>query len=373
MRGYFDAQDYGAKGDGTTNDLSALQATVDAADAAGGGTVWLGPGTYNIGTGTWKIGQANAQHFVNVAGVNLNTTKITCDTSGGNAAIYLNLEKYVTLSNFSIINQTATQAGYGIQFGGDNGTGTQTNGHKVEHLLFQNFQYGAYTSGGIGTSSEIVFDHCIFQLNQYGFFSFNFNALNFLFLMPEMYNNATGMFIAAGNMTVLGGSASANGTDFYISGGGEATIKIVAVRSESGTGTWLVAASDNYLSVEDCIVHPAMVGSEVIRSNPGGNLRVVDSILNGYITWNGGDHTAIILENVTVNTPGNDWALGDQYSLATPPYGPGFRMTNNPGAQQDARVYVRHVSEGSNNSIYPDLDGIVSTRPSDNLRVVLVK
>lgn len=45
---YFNVLDYGATGDGTTDDTAAIQATVDAAHADGGGTVYLPNGTYMI-------------------------------------------------------------------------------------------------------------------------------------------------------------------------------------------------------------------------------------------------------------------------------------------------------------------------------------
>jgi hypothetical protein len=41
-------RDFGALGDGTTNDTAAVQAAVDAAVAAGGGTVFFPPGTYMV-------------------------------------------------------------------------------------------------------------------------------------------------------------------------------------------------------------------------------------------------------------------------------------------------------------------------------------
>lgn len=359
MRGIFEPE---------TFDLAGLQAAVDAADAAGGGTVWLGPGVYNIGSGTLKIGKASAQHFVNIEGINLSTSKIVCDTSAGGTALYLNTGKYVTLKGFSVINQGA-RGGFGLQMGGDSGTGTESTGNQIERLYFQGFKYAVMTTGGIGTSSETVFDHCVFALNDFGFYGVNFNATDFLFRMVEMYNNGVGMFISTNNVTVLGGACNQNGTDFYIAGGYDATVKIVAVRSELCTGTWLVALANNYLSIEDCVIEPRQYGVEVI--NAAAELCVRNTQLKGLITWNGSQQSAIDLEHVWVHTPGTDWTPTNQSSSAAPPYGPGFRMTTNVGPQPDARIYVKDVYEGSNNTVYPDFSGVISARPSDNMRIAV--
>lgn len=44
----FNVRDYGAVGDGTTNDVTAIQAAIDAAVAAGGGQVYLPAGDYKV-------------------------------------------------------------------------------------------------------------------------------------------------------------------------------------------------------------------------------------------------------------------------------------------------------------------------------------
>jgi len=44
----FNVQDYGAVGDGTTNDTAAIQAAAAAIQAAGGGTLYFPAGTYSV-------------------------------------------------------------------------------------------------------------------------------------------------------------------------------------------------------------------------------------------------------------------------------------------------------------------------------------
>jgi len=45
---FYNVADYGAVGDGVANDTAALQAVLDAVNAAGGGTAWLPTGDYRI-------------------------------------------------------------------------------------------------------------------------------------------------------------------------------------------------------------------------------------------------------------------------------------------------------------------------------------
>lgn len=50
----FNVMDHGAVGNGVANDTAAIQATIDAADAAGGHTVWFPKGTYLTDSLTWR-------------------------------------------------------------------------------------------------------------------------------------------------------------------------------------------------------------------------------------------------------------------------------------------------------------------------------
>ncbi|WP_413207570.1 glycosyl hydrolase family 28-related protein [Rhodospirillum sp. A1_3_36] len=49
--GAYDVKDYGATGNGTTNDQPAIQSAINDAQSAGGGTIFFPPGTYQIDAG----------------------------------------------------------------------------------------------------------------------------------------------------------------------------------------------------------------------------------------------------------------------------------------------------------------------------------
>lgn len=57
---WYVVKDFGAVGDGATDDTAAIQAAVDACDAAGGGVVFFPPGTYNV-TQVALAGTTNVQ------------------------------------------------------------------------------------------------------------------------------------------------------------------------------------------------------------------------------------------------------------------------------------------------------------------------
>lgn len=59
--GWFNVMDYGATGDGSTNDTAAIQAAIDAAETDGGGTVYFPVGVYVVSGALQDTSRSNAQ------------------------------------------------------------------------------------------------------------------------------------------------------------------------------------------------------------------------------------------------------------------------------------------------------------------------
>lgn len=73
----YSVTDYGAKGNGVTDDTAAIQSALDAAEAAGGGTVVLSAGTYIVSSsGTASDGALRVGSNVTLAGAGMGDTTI---------------------------------------------------------------------------------------------------------------------------------------------------------------------------------------------------------------------------------------------------------------------------------------------------------
>lgn len=73
---WYDVADYGAVGDGTNDDAAAIQAAIDAAIAAGGGVVWMGPGTYRITSTLDLSGLKGLNHGIELRGAGNGTLNV---------------------------------------------------------------------------------------------------------------------------------------------------------------------------------------------------------------------------------------------------------------------------------------------------------
>ncbi len=68
---WINVKDYGALGDGSTNDTSAIQSTIEAVKTAGGGTVYIPEGTYILQTAGTNPYRANHKYCLNITGDNI--------------------------------------------------------------------------------------------------------------------------------------------------------------------------------------------------------------------------------------------------------------------------------------------------------------
>lgn len=145
----FNVINYGATGDGTTDDTAAIQAAVDAAQAAGGGVVWFPKGTYSLSTNPIKLYSGTTPTIVSYTNITLrgagssgvNGTILKQNTTGvdviqgrndaANGAQCLNL----TFKDFSMVWGTATltNSGNGIYL-----KQQAANGPSFQQCTFEN-------------------------------------------------------------------------------------------------------------------------------------------------------------------------------------------------------------------------------------------
>ena len=122
--GIYNVKDFGARGNGASDDTAAIQATIDRASAGGGGRVWVPPGRYPVAS----LNLTN-RHGIGLVGAGALTTDLIAikndahiiDMTGG---MYLRLEDFsistgeVTPAAALLIGQNATWSGNANHFSG---------------------------------------------------------------------------------------------------------------------------------------------------------------------------------------------------------------------------------------------------------------
>jgi hypothetical protein len=146
MPGYFNVKAYGATGDGTTDDTSAIQAAIDAVDDADGGTIYFPPGVYFV---NGALGGSNSEN----AQLRLPTRTVGTDVDA--TIRFLGAESCGNLMGFgdvpaptggSIIKTTKTGAGnlFGIGQGTNN-----ISPFSAVNAIFENLSIVTYSNPDI--------------------------------------------------------------------------------------------------------------------------------------------------------------------------------------------------------------------------------
>lgn len=153
---FYSVKDYGAVGDGTTNDTTAVQNAINAAHAAGGGVVWLPVGTYSCGPLT-------AYRDSSIWGAGMMVSVLKARTAG-------TLLNYPYAGN---LDPASRFHGFLMNFSLDGNSGTGTTGIAIDtgwDMLLQ--RVGAFNFSGAGFDFQAVListlDRCVSSLNAIG-------------------------------------------------------------------------------------------------------------------------------------------------------------------------------------------------------------
>lgn len=157
----FNVKDYGAVGDDSTNDTSAIQAAVDAAGAVGG-VVWFPAGTYRMQTNPLKLYTGSTPYVgITIAGAGADKAIIKQMTTGvdiiqglnnttGAVQLYNATVKDLTL----VFGGTASNSGNGIYLKQNAAGGPSFQGMTFENLNIN--QIGGSGKYGFNAESLIV-------------------------------------------------------------------------------------------------------------------------------------------------------------------------------------------------------------------------
>lgn len=220
-RPWADVRAYGATGDGTTDDTTALQAAINAANTAGGGVVYVPKGTYisltlTLYANVWLRGDglgasilklktgANADLLGSSSAANVHLSDLTLD---GNRANQTGTSRcyMASLSDYSVMER--------VRFTGGRSFGLGLGGSKYYRAIGCRFDdCGNDPNAGDGLvwvgnngatySTDGVFDRCLFVGRAAGPEGVTITAdrttvANSFFIGNDTHQDASGFYIGA--------------------------------------------------------------------------------------------------------------------------------------------------------------------------------
>jgi parallel beta-helix repeat protein len=268
----YNVRDYGAIGDGVADDRAAIQAAINAASAAGGGTVFLPPGTYALATKNTVSGKHALTVHSNTrilgSGIGSTTVVARADLVQDTPLIDLLNVSRVEIAHFTIDGNNARFAGgghtpedEGIHSSGSSDLWfhhlriTRTGQDAIDCdncdrilitdcILEDNWGCGVHLIGGVTATNDATVKGCIFRNN----------ALDRILIAGAVGDDAAALDSRGARVTVIGCvfTGNARGVTFH-NGAGRVLSGCVIIQPVDRVGVWLRAES-SYTLIQGCYI-----------------------------------------------------------------------------------------------------------------------
>lgn len=250
----YNVKNYGAVGNNSADDTSAIQSALDAASSAGGGTVFVPAGTYKISSAL------TLPTSVSIAGAGMNTSIIKQTSTTSHVLYCADNYRFASIHDLQIYGP-GSGTGAGIYLGFSSTTPADLS---FKNVFIQNMgSHGMYVNTPIATvltnirvqgcdgngfhivsGTSVTFEACYANANAgngYEIQNVNYSALN----ACASDNNAIGYSINGSSAIVLNGCGSEQcGVGFKVLGSsGNIDLLCCKVFAETSIGFWVTGSS----------------------------------------------------------------------------------------------------------------------------------